>query len=298
MRGLETRFRQRLAVVAAATAIAGAGSLVSAGLIPGGGPKKSDCYVELSVQNVDSPGLDVKGNRTVRCVEGDACDSDGACGNGSCTFRVAVCIDQHDPNLPQCTPAGSLRKPPKVNGKIAGAVPASLTGSACGTFVDVTVPLKKNGKGAGMVALPANATAEKGTNPARDRDKYVLQCLPRSAPCAGASPTTTTTTLPGTMPTVTVGPGTDLRFDPASITIHVGDTVRWHWGSSGHNVVSGSGGMANGMFCSPNDQDCGNAPLSNSGTTYEHTFNTAGTFDYFCSAHQSFGMMGAVVVQP
>ena len=135
MRGLKTRFRQRVAVVAAATAIAGVGSLVSAGLLPGGGPKNSDCYVELSVQNVDSPGPDVKGNRTVRCVEGEACDSDGACGNGSCTFKVAVCIDQQDPNLPQCTPAGSLRKPPKVNSKIAGAVPASLTGSACGSFV-------------------------------------------------------------------------------------------------------------------------------------------------------------------
>jgi plastocyanin len=289
MHGPKTRLRQRLAVVAAATAIAGVGSLVSAGLIPGGGPKKSDCYVELSVQNVDSPGPDVKGNRTVRCVEGEACDT-GACGNASCTLRVAVCVDQHDPNLPECTPASSLRKL-KVNGKIASAVPGSRTGSACGGFIDVTIPLKKNGKRARMVALPANATAEKGTNPARDRDKYVLQCLPRTAPCAG--PTTTSTTLPG-IPTVTVGPDGDLRFDPATITIHAGDTVRWRWGSNGHNVVSGSGGT----FCSPNDQDCGNAPLSNSGTTYEHTFTAPGTFDYFCSAHRGFGMTGRVVVQP
>jgi plastocyanin len=296
MHGPKTRFRQRLAVVAAATAIAGVGSLVSAGLIPGGGPKKSDCYVELSVQNVDSPSPDVTGNRTVRCVEGDPCDADGTCGNNSCTLRVAVCVDQHDPNLPECTPASSLRKL-KVNGKILAAVPANPTGSACGGFVDVTIPLKKNGKRAGMVALPANATAEKGANPARDRDKYVLQCLPRTAPCAGAAPTTTTTTLPG-MPTVMVGPGDDLRFEPASITVHVGDTVRWRWGSSGHNVVSGTGGSADGKFCSPTDQDCGNAPLSNSGTTYEHTFNDAGTFDYFCSSHQSFGMTGKVIVQP
>ena len=179
-----------------------------------------------------------EGDRTVRCVEGDACDGDGTCGNNSCTFRVAVCVDQQDPNLPQCTPASSQSKL-KVNGKILGAVPASRTGSACGSFVDLTVPLKNGGKKAGMVALPANATAEKGTNPARDRDKYVLQCLPRTAPCPG--PTTTTTTLPGSIPTVTVGPGDDLRFEPATITVHAGDTVRWNWGSSGHNVVSGSG---------------------------------------------------------
>lgn len=147
-----------------------------------------------------------------------------------------------------------------------------------------------------MVTLPANATAETGTNPARDRDKYVFRCLPRTAPCPG--PTTTSTTLPGSIPTVTVGPGDDLSFEPSTITVHAGDTVRWHWGSSGHNVVSGSGATADGTFCSPNDHDCGNAPLSNSGTTYEHMFTTPGTFHYFCSAHQSFGMTGQVVVQP
>ena len=42
----------------------------------------------------------------------------------------------------------------------------------------------------------------------------------------------------------------------------------------------------------------GNAPLAGSGTTYEHTFNDAGTFAYFCSSHWSLGMMGMVVVQP
>jgi plastocyanin len=298
MRGSNIRFIQACAVAATvAAAVSGVRSLVWAGLIPGGGPTKSDCYVEANVQGIDIPSPDVKSNRVVRCVDGAACDTDGACGNGSCTLRVAICVDQKDPNLPECTPPASLRKL-KVNAKVQGAVP-NLTGSACGTFVDVTVPLKRNGKKPGMVALPANATAEKGTNPARDRDKYVLQCLPRTAPCAGAP--TTTTTLPGptgaTLPTVTVGPGGNFRFDPETITVHVGDTVRWRWASSGHNVVSGSGGTANGTFCSPNNQNCGSV-LSESGTTYEHTFNNAGTFPYFCSAHQSFGMTGMVVVQP
>jgi plastocyanin len=100
------------------------------------------------------------------------------------------------------------------------------------------------------------------------------------------------------LPTVTVGPGGNFRFDPETITVHVGDTVRWRWASSGHNVVSGTGGSADGTFCSPNNQNCGSAPLPGSGTTYEHTFNNAGTFPYFCSAHQSFGMTGMVVVQP
>lgn len=302
MQTSKTRFIQRCGMVAVlAAALAGVGSLVWAGLIPGGGPTKSDCYVEANVQGIASPGPDVKSNRIVRCVDGDPCDTDGACGNGSCTLSVAICVNQKDPQLPACTPPASLKKL-KVNSKVLGALPPSpYSGSACGSFVGVTVPLKKNGKKPGMVALPANATAAKGTNPARDRDKYVLECLPRTAPCAAATPTTTTT-LPGpigaSLPTVTVGPEEAFRFDPETITVHVGDTVRWSWASSGHNVVSGPGGSADGKFCSPNNQNCGNAPLAGSGTTYEHTFNDAGTFAYFCSSHWSLGMMGMVVVQP
>jgi plastocyanin len=283
--------RERRAIVVVVALVIPA--LVSAGLIPGGGPKRTDCYVEASVQGIDSPGPQVKSNRIVLCTDGDPCDTDGVC-NDSCTLRVAVCVDQKDPNLTACTPPSSLQKL-KLNAKLEPSRPASLSGSACGSFVDLTVPVRTKGgkKRPGMLALSANATAAKGTKPARDRDKYVLQCLP----CAGAA--TTTTTLPtSTMPTVTVGPGGDLRFDPKTITIHAGDTVRWHWGSSGHSVVSGSGGTADGMFCSPSDQGCSNAALSSSGTNYEHTFTATGTFHYFCSVHQSFGMTGTVVVQP
>jgi plastocyanin len=94
-----------------------------------------------------------------------------------------------------------------------------------------------------------------------------------------------------------VGGSGAFSFTPANLTISVGDTVRWTWGSSGHNVVSGTGGTADGKFCSPSDSGCANAPLSNGGTTYEHTFTQAGTFPYFCAAHVSFGMTGTIKVQ-
>src|SRR5262245_42565439 len=112
MQTSKTRFTQRCGMVAVITvALAvGVGSLVWAGLIPGGGPTKSDCYVEANVQGIVSPGPDVRSNRIVQCVDGDPCDTDGACGNGSCRFQVAICVNQHDPNLPGCTPPASLRK--------------------------------------------------------------------------------------------------------------------------------------------------------------------------------------------
>jgi plastocyanin len=115
-------------------------------------------------------------------------------------------------------------------------------------------------------------------------------------------PGTTSTTMGPTLHTVMVGAGGSLVFTPATLSIRVGDTVRWTWGSSLHNVVSGpvvSGvGMADGLFCSPNDTACGSAPILNMGDTYEHTFPVAGTFPYFCSPHASTGMVGSIVVQP
>ncbi len=264
-----------------------------AGLIPGGGPQPSDCYLELSVDGVDVPGPLVTSGRKLACTDGDACDADAACGNDSCTFRVAVCVGQTDPNL-ACTPPTALRRL-RVNRKLEGALPATLDGSACGAFVDVIVPLRGKKKRA-MLALSGNAVAERGSRPARDRDKFVLLCQ-RSVACLGGP--TTTTTLPGlAATTVTVGPGGELRFDPQSLTVHVGETVRWHWASGGHSVVSGTPGNSDGRFCSTDDRGCGNAPVSGAGTSYDHTFTEAGTFQYFCGPHGSFGMTGRVIVQP
>ena len=50
---------------------------------------------------------------------------------------------------------------------------------------------------------------------------------------------------------VMVGPG--FTFDPDTVNISVGDTVRWTWASSGHSVTSGPPCFADSQFCSPND---------------------------------------------
>jgi plastocyanin len=107
-----------------------------------------------------------------------------------------------------------------------------------------------------------------------------------------AAPSATTTIFD-----VTVGPTGMLVFSPSTVTISVGDMVRWTWGSSGHSVTSGSPCTPDGQFCSPNDMNCSAGVLSNVGTVYEHTFAAAGTYAYFCFAHCAFGMTGTVVVE-
>jgi plastocyanin len=95
---------------------------------------------------------------------------------------------------------------------------------------------------------------------------------------------------------VTVGPGGATMFSPNDVTISVGDTVRWTWASDRHSVTSGNPCTTDSQFCSPNDMNCTAGTLSNTGTIYQHTFNQAGTFSYFCALHCAFGMTGLVHV--
>lgn len=81
----------------------------------------------------------------------------------------------------------------------------------------------------------------------------------------------------------------DNSFSPASITIDVGDTITWsntgdnpHTTTSGQRGVSGSGSLWEQTL---------NLGISSSAVS----FDTAGTFLYFCKFHQ--GMDGTVTVQ-
>jgi plastocyanin len=89
--------------------------------------------------------------------------------------------------------------------------------------------------------------------------------------------------------TVTVG-GTSNTFSPSTLSIKVGDTVTWTWAGGAHTVTSGTGCTSDGMFGTDGIQ-------SAVGSTFTHTFATAGTFAYFCVPHCASGMKGSIVVQ-
>lgn len=76
-----------------------------------------------------------------------------------------------------------------------------------------------------------------------------------------------------------------LVFDPSEVTISTGTTVRWVNQTSMQHTVT------------PRDHDeWSRAVLNQSGDTFEHTFQTAGSFDYFCEPHEST-MTGTITVQ-
>ena len=79
------------------------------------------------------------------------------------------------------------------------------------------------------------------------------------------------------------------RFDPAVVTIGVGESVTWVWTetSGRHNVVPDG------------TEPTTSGPLQENPDTYVYTFNAPGTYRYYCLAHGApggVGMSGQVMV--
>ena len=106
--------------------------------------------------------------------------------------------------------------------------------------------------------------------------------------------------------TVTVDMTDELTFDPESIEVSAGTTVRWTTvGSVGHTVTAYDDGIpdgavyfASGGFDSESAARDGYPQDGNvaEGESYEHTFETPGEYEYFCIPHELNGMVGTVTV--
>ena len=91
-------------------------------------------------------------------------------------------------------------------------------------------------------------------------------------------------------PGVTVQLLPNNTFDPATVTIAPGESVTWEWeeGSGRHNVVPDG------------EEPAPSGPLTEGPFTYTYTFDTPGTYRYYCLAHggpAGVGMSGVVVVE-
>ena len=78
-------------------------------------------------------------------------------------------------------------------------------------------------------------------------------------------------------------------YAPAEITVPKGSTVTWtNDDSTIHTVVQGSAQGGSG------ETPAFDSSIIANGATWEHTFDTAGEFDYYCSLHPF--MTGKVTV--
>jgi plastocyanin len=99
-----------------------------------------------------------------------------------------------------------------------------------------------------------------------------------------------------------------VAFEPAELTVSVGDTVAWEWAAGEpHNVVAyeeeipeGATYWASGGFESEEAARSGwenGEGAVQEGQSYVHTFETAGEHGYFCVPHEAAGMEGTIVVE-
>ena len=107
-----------------------------AALVEGGGAARTDCAAEWQVVNpTNTPFRDRRGrvSNMQSCHDGDSlCDGDGAV-NGSCTFRVQVCINQ---DVAGCQAPAALRSLKIGPPKLGIPPPAGLSGALCGNLID------------------------------------------------------------------------------------------------------------------------------------------------------------------
>ena len=118
----------------------------------------------------------------------------------------------------------------------------------------------------------------------------LLTCLVGLTGCGGSSPspmsTVTPTPTPGSPVSVGIPVGaqflTTTSYIPDTVSVKVGTTVKW----TNNDNVAHTATSANNLW------DTGNIEP---GATGSYTFQSAGTFPYYCIYHA--GMVGTITVQ-
>lgn len=73
------------------------------------------------------------------------------------------------------------------------------------------------------------------------------------------------------------------QFNPATMSVNVGDTVVWQWVNGSHTTTS-DGVPANALSW--------NSQLTTGNPSFEYPVTEPGTYTYHCIPHQSSGMVG------
>ncbi|MDS0296614.1 plastocyanin/azurin family copper-binding protein [Halogeometricum luteum] len=92
--------------------------------------------------------------------------------------------------------------------------------------------------------------------------------------------------------------GSQYYFDPIGLFVETGDTVSFKIRSGNHSATAyqKGNGPASVTRIPDGAQAFDSGTLSERGATFQHTFETTGTFDYYCIPHKTLGMVGRIVV--
>ena len=102
-----------------------------------------------------------------------------------------------------------------------------------------------------------------------------------------------------TPPTVVKMIDMPATYEPAKITIKVGETVEWkNVGNSVHHASSDPSAAVNPAEVSnPPGAKPFDSGFLQPGQSYTYTFTVPGTYKYICAPHETSGMVGEVTVR-
>jgi len=92
---------------------------------------------------------------------------------------------------------------------------------------------------------------------------------------------------------------TPATFQPAQLSIRVGETVEWkNVGNSVHHASSDPSTAVNPAEAStPSGAKPFDSGFLQPGQSFTYTFTVPGTYKYICAPHETSGMLGEVVVK-
>lgn len=90
--------------------------------------------------------------------------------------------------------------------------------------------------------------------------------------------------------------GQEYHFKPHLVWIEPGGTVTWRLESGSHDAVAYHPDNDKPLRMPQEAEPWNIELLSEEGTTAEHTFETEGVYDYYCTPHENLGMVGTVIV--
>lgn len=129
--------------------------------------------------------------------------------------------------------------------------------------------------------------------------KTRLYVLPALVVVLGCSSDPEAPDLVGGGAAATVEMTSQLTFAPSSVTIQVGETVRWRNVSSvGHTVTADASEAQDPSNVElPDGAEPFNSGFVGADGTFSRAFTVPGTYRYFCIPHEGAAMLGTIVVQ-
>jgi len=92
------------------------------------------------------------------------------------------------------------------------------------------------------------------------------------------------------------GDTTEYHFDPHVTWVSVGGTVKWELESGTHTATAYHPGNDQPRLVPERTDAWDSGTMSETGETFERTFDTEGVYHYLCTPHEEFGMIATVVV--